>query len=169
MPRLKLVTSPNRILRDKNEAVTIPPDEDIIELAHKMFFACKKFDGVGLAAPQIGVNLRMAVINLEAAGIKQFAILNPEILSVSKQTESAEEGCLSIPGKFASVERPTKIKVRFYNLDGKKIETEVQNFLARVFQHEVDHLIGTLIEDKWDPSTIVEDERKKTKHRPRSA
>lgn len=154
MAKLKLVRYPSETLRKPCAEIAFPLKKEHAELVGKMIFACKKFKGVGLAAPQIGQNLKLAVINLEHFDLPAFAIINPAITGHSRKTTDMEEGCLSLPKKFGIVKRPEKIKVRFSRPDGKKIEMTLEGFAAKVFQHEIDHLNGILICDKWDESTV---------------
>ena len=154
MARLKLVHKGNPILTKPNADVKFPLDRETRELVDQMVFSCKKFKGVGLAAPQIGRNLKLAIINLQDYELPAFPIFNPVIESSSKKTRTIEEGCLSIPGKFAMVERPEEINVRFQNFDGKEIKIKLDGFAAVVFQHEIDHLNGIIISDKWDEKTV---------------
>lgn len=153
MARLKLTFDPDPLLRQKNRDITLPADAETCALIDQMIFACKKFKGIGLAAPQIGRNLNLAVINLEPYDLPAFAIINPKILKTSPETEGVEEGCLSIPDIFGVVERAAKIKVQFFQKEGKKIVMDLDGLAARVFQHEIDHLNQILIKDKWDPKT----------------
>ena len=154
MPRLKLISSDNKILREKNAGVAFPLSKEVRELIDQMFFAVRKFRGVGLAASQVGKNLRLAVIDLNTLEIPPFAIINPVIKSKSFRKASMEEGCLSIPGKYAEVKRPETIKLEFFTQGGKKVKLKAEGFLARVFQHEIDHLNGIIISDKWDVKTL---------------
>jgi peptide deformylase len=154
MARLKLVFDPNPILRQKNQDVILPIDEQTRQLIDQMKFACKKFKGIGLAAPQIGKSLNLAIINLEPYKLPPFPIINPRIIKTSSETEDMEEGCLSIPHLFGLVKRPSKIKVEFYNIENKKITMSLDGLAARVFQHEIDHLNQILIKDKWDINTV---------------
>lgn len=116
-----------------------------------------KTDGVGLAAPQIGKNIRLAVINSKD-GI--FCLINPKLTRRSWTSESAEEGCLSIPGVFGKVKRHKKISLTYYNQEGKKSKLTASGMMARVIQHEIDHLDGILFIDK---ATDVEE---KTGYKP---
>lgn len=102
-------------------------------------------NGVGLAAPQIGISKRAIVVETEETGF--IEMVNPEILSAQGEEEDWE-GCLSCPGVEGMVPRATKIKARYLNRDGKSIEIEAEDFLARVIQHEVDHLDGVLFIDR---------------------
>jgi peptide deformylase len=168
MARLKLVYKPNQILRAANQAVSFPLSPEIRALADQMCFAVKKFHGVGLAAPQVGKNLRMATIYLAEYDLPAFPIFNPEVVSASKTLAPLEEGCLSLPGKFGIVNRPDKITVKFQNSEGKVMKLDLEGLAAVVFQHEIDHLNGHLIDGKWDEATVHEvsdDEMKKLKTR----
>jgi peptide deformylase len=104
-----------------------------------------KAPGIGLAAPQIGISLRLVVYD---AGNGAVVLINPEIVSWSEQTAAYEEGCLSVPDITAEIIRPATIKFRAYGLDGYKFEKEASGLEARVVQHECDHLFGTLFIDR---------------------
>jgi peptide deformylase len=109
--------------------------------------------GVGLAAPQIGLGLRVFVAQLpseDGRGYKGkfYAIFNPEIESISKKTIAEKEGCLSIPGYYGTVERAEKIVISGFDKNNRKIRVKAQGFLAIIFQHETDHLNGVLFADK---------------------
>jgi len=101
--------------------------------------------GLGLSANQIGLDMRLFVAK---AGGKQYAVFNPVITKFSKETILMEEGCLSVPEIFGTVERPEKITLEGYDTSGKKIKIKAWGLLARVFQHETDHLNGILFIDK---------------------
>ncbi len=111
------------------------------DMAETMYAA----DGVGLAAPQINQSLKLVVLD-DGNGL--IELINPEILSHSEETEMGVEGCLSVPGYYGSVSRYKKIKVRALNRHGKTVVYEPEGFLARIFQHEIDHLYGTLFIEK---------------------
>lgn len=145
---LKIAKLPSKVLRKENPDVTFPLKKDVLKLLQNMLQTVKKVDGIGLAAPQVSVNLNLAIIYLEHAGVPPFAIINPKITSRSKNTVVIEEGCLSMPGVFGEVERPKKISFEFYDLEGKKHKMTDDGWIARVVQHEVDHLEKTLIIDK---------------------
>jgi len=102
-------------------------------------------DGVGLAAPQIGKNIRLCVINAKEGPI---CLINPKITKKSWTKEWGEEGCLSIPNVFGQVKRHKKITCQYFNLSGKVLKLSAEGLLARVIQHEVDHLDGVLFIDK---------------------
>lgn len=106
--------------------------------------------GVGLAAPQIGLNLRLAVIDVKPEGKSQrLVLINPEILSREGEIKD-EEGCLSIPGVYAKLARAARVRVRALGADGRPWEMTGEGLLARAFQHEVDHLDGKLFVDRLD-------------------
>jgi len=122
--------------------------EDLQELVRDMTDTMYAESGIGLAAPQVGVNLRVIVVDVEGPDGNRDALklINPQILS-SEGREKGEEGCLSIPGFTALVERPQKIKVQAEDPEGGRIELDAEGMLARVICHEVDHLDGILYLD----------------------
>lgn len=151
MPKvLKLHTllSSEKFLRAPNAEIRFPLSREIKSLIEDMKLTVKKAPGIGLAAPQVGQNLMLAIINLEGFGVEPFAIINPGIASKSIKKTEMEEGCLSIPGYFVKLRRPAKIEVEFQREDGKLVKLKAEKLLAKVFQHEVDHLNGTLISDR---------------------
>ncbi len=109
--------------------------------------------GIGLAAPQIGVNAQIFVAQLpsdDGRGYqgKFYAIFNPKIESISKKIVSDQEGCLSVPGYYGTVDRADKITVSGYDKNNRPVKVKAEGFLARIFQHEIDHLGGVLFIDK---------------------
>ncbi len=137
------------------EKICTPVDDfnsDVKELAGDMLETLYSAPGVGLAAPQVGVNLRLIVVDLTAGQEDgyQLVLVNPEITEHSgKQKE--EEGCLSIPGLTAIVERPDWVRVKAQDLAGNEFEIEGKELLARVLCHEIDHLEGILYLDRMSP------------------
>ncbi len=127
-------------------------NKELQELAQNMIETMRLNDGIGLAAPQVNIYRRMFVIDkhLIQEDWEAEAYINPEILE-SEGAEAFEEGCLSIPGIREEVVRPTKIRVRYQKLDGSQVEEMMDGLLARVFQHEFDHLEGILFTDKISP------------------
>jgi len=128
-------------LRKPSSAVT---KEDIdtlefLDFVKEMIKICEDNKGIALAAPQLGVHTRVVVVNLWK---DKFALINPQITFYSRAIEAAEEGCLSFPGVFKSVKRSKKIRVKALNLKGQKVKIKAKDLLARVIQHEVDHLDG---------------------------
>ena len=151
MPILPLITQPNSILRAENQDLPVSTLEEFLELGEKMKVAMIEYNGIGLAAPQIGENLNLFVINKEVSGGDDHLVLcNPEIIFRSKRTNVMEEGCLSCPHIFGDVRRPDKVRVRAYTLDGQQHTYKAKGLLAKVFQHEIDHLQGRLIIDKFE-------------------
>ncbi len=118
--------------------------KEIRELVKMMRAIMKKVEGVGLSANQIGLNMRLFVAHVER---KFYAVFNPRIVKIVKAVDEIEEGCLSVPGVFGPVARPSKIWVEAQDMNGKTIKIKAWGFLARVFQHEIDHLNGILFID----------------------
>ena len=152
---LSIIYYGNPILRKKSEPIS-EVTGDIKQLIKDMVEAMDKNNGQGLAAPQIGKSLRLVVVRFyEKKDEGEFELsetptvfINPEILSYSKETITMEEGCVSIPGLHAQVERPVTVKIRYMNEQGEIIETEFRELDARVFFHENDHLNGVLYIDR---------------------
>ena len=157
MSLLDIVTLPNAILRQKVRPVT-QFDDELQILIDNMIETMRSANGVGLAAPQIGENRRLAVIEAlpdydeddnEIPNTRDlFIIVNPEIVWTSNDIEDGIEGCLSIPGYLGEVERSLSIRVRAQDRNGKKIKLKLGGWTARIFQHEIDHLNGVLFIDK---------------------
>jgi peptide deformylase len=107
------------------------------------------YSAIGLAAPQVGESLRLSVIDLSMGENKddQILLINPEILEV-EGSETGDEGCLSFPGISLTVNRAARIFLKNFDMNGKEVRQEIDGFLARVIQHEIDHLNGTLIVDR---------------------
>ncbi|WP_273717474.1 MULTISPECIES: peptide deformylase [Bartonella] len=150
MPIKSLVTLPDPILREVSKPID-QVDTALQKLADDMLETMYNAKGIGLAAIQIGIPLRMLVIdvsgNSEDKQKKPFVIINPEILWLSDERNIYKEGCLSIPDYFAEVERPKRLRVRYQNREGKQKEIEADNLLATCLQHEIDHLDGRLFID----------------------
>lgn len=144
-------TEEDEILRKKSKKVEVI-DEKIKELIQDMIETLHKYDGVGLAAVQVGI-LKQIVIIQEAADKPIYVIINPEIISQSG-VQVVEEGCLSFPNKFAKIERPEKIKIRAMDENGKKVEIIGKGLLAQAISHEIDHLNGKVFIDKIIPGTL---------------
>ncbi len=138
---------PDPVLRARCREVA-SCDAGFRKLAADMVETMHAAPGVGLAAPQIGVDLRLAVIDLSVGeDPKQvYVIVNPEIIRRTG-SEVAEEGCLSLPGITDKVDRPTHVTVRAMDLDGNPFQIEADDWLARAFCHEIDHLDGVLFTD----------------------
>lgn len=141
---LRILIHPNDILRKKNEDVVIM-DEDFIVLIANMIYTMRQTSGVGLAAPQVGKNLRFFVMKEDNK--TPIVIINPTILEASKETFTSKEGCLSCPFEEANIERPQTTIVSFYNLKGEKKIRIFEGKNSAIFHHENDHLNGVLIVD----------------------
>ena len=138
------------VLREKAQPVP-EVNEELRALVADMFETMYAAEGVGLAAPQIGLGIRVVVIDPQDEETKPFAIFNPEVVSHGTTTEKNEEGCLSIPGVRDVVERYSTVAVEAVDIEGKPIRIEADGFLARILQHEVDHLNGVLFLDHLSP------------------
>lgn len=119
-------------------------------------------DGLGIAAPQVGVNLRIYIARLNFNSSNELIVpmVNAEFLEKSTDTEGAEEGCLSIPGKFGLVKRAKSVTIRYADEKGKSHTLKLQGLNARIMQHEMDHLDGVLIADKMEREIDAEELKK---------
>lgn len=143
----KLVYFGNDTLKMQSEPVQTF-NKELKELTEEMFDIMKKSNGIGLAAPQIDIAKQIVTIDLSAEDRgEKLAIINPVITDISSDSVPFEEGCLSVPGIYEQVMRPSKIIVDGYSVDGKKVQYKTGGVLARVFQHEIDHLKGVLFID----------------------
>jgi peptide deformylase len=167
----KIVTLPEPVLRRKAHAVT-KYDKDLHTLIDDMVETMRDAPGVGLAAPQIGLSERLIVVEyyereedeeIEDAPKKLFAVINPEIVKASEEKVIGVEGCLSIPGLVGEVDRHAEVLVKGMNRHGKPMKIKARGWLARIFQHEIDHLNGVLFTDLatrvWRPQEEVEQEQ----------
>ena len=127
-------------------------DDKIKELAQDMIDTMHKWDGVGLAGPQVGVLKRIIVIDLYEEGM-QFTLINPVIVS-QKGIQEVDEGCLSFPNKFGKVERPKDVVVEALDLDGCKVTLKAKDLLAQALCHEIDHLNGVVFVERVKPGTL---------------
>ena len=141
----------DEILRKKSREVEVV-DDKIREILEDMVETMHKYNGVGLAAPQIGLLKRLIVIDLydDKGPIK---LVNPEIIK-EKGTQEVEEGCLSFPNKFAKIIRPEDVTVKALNENGKTVKISAKGLLAQALSHEIDHLNGILFVDKIIPGTL---------------
>ncbi|PLX20969.1 peptide deformylase [Candidatus Parcubacteria bacterium] len=144
---LDIVTHPTPSLNEKSKEVdlSILKDKDFQELVSDMALTMTKKDGVGLAAPQIGKNIRMIVINTKDGKI---TMINPVIKKKSWRTDVDEEGCLSLPGIFCKIKRPKNVVCKYVDPNGDEVLIDAKGFMARVIQHEIDHLDGILTIDR---------------------
>ncbi len=152
---LNIVINPNPILRKKAEKVNNPLSSDIQSLIPEMIKTMLAKDGIGLAAPQIGKSIRIIIIHHKD---KDLVMINPKIIKKSLIKEWDEEGCLSVPNVFGDVKRCKKITVKYIDEFGKEQILATEGLLARVIQHEVDHLDGILFIDKAKNLRRIENE-----------
>ncbi|WP_226674277.1 peptide deformylase [Rossellomorea aquimaris] len=154
MAILPIVMHPNAILEKECERVT-DFDKKLKKLLANMYDTMLEADGVGLAAPQVGIDLQVAVVDIgDDSGT--IELINPEIIEAGgSQTDL--EGCLSFPGLYGEVTRPYFIKVRTQDRKGRTVEFQAEDFMARAIQHEIDHLHGILFTSKVE-KYITEEE-----------
>ena len=148
MALLPIIIAPDARLKVICDPVT-DVDAGILTLMDDLLDTMYSAPGLGLAAPQVGVEKRLLVVDVsrDPDARDPKCLINPELLSASEELYTYEEGCLSLPEHYAEVERPAKIKVRFLGRDGEPEELEAENVLATVIQHEMDHLDGILFVD----------------------
>ena len=161
----KVIKMGNPLLREVAKEFT--KDEilsgDMQDLITDMWDTMYAYDGIGLAAPQIGLSRQLAVIHLEEDSerypelveSKKFIIFNPSISVLDETKQEFWEGCLSVPGLRGPVSRPKKIKVDYLDENAKENSIELEDFLATVFQHELDHLFGKLFVDRMEDISLL--------------
>jgi len=152
MAILDIVTFPTPSLRLKSKKVS-KFDAELQTLIDNMFETMRAAPGVGLAAPQIGQSIRLVVVEYKEDGDenskpRKYVLVNPEIIKRSEEKVTDIEGCLSVPGLAGKVERHEAITVRAKNRFGKPLKIDAEGWLARIFQHEIDHLDGVLYIDR---------------------
>ncbi len=143
--------SGDEILR-KNCRVVEEVDDRIKELLEDMVETMHEYNGVGLAAPQVGILKRVIVIDLYD-GEPPLKLVNPEIVK-EKGVQEVEEGCLSFPNQYAKLIRPKEVVVTALNENGEKVKIVAKDLLAQALSHEIDHLNGILFVDKMEPGTL---------------
>ena len=148
----------SEVLRNENKEADLNDKEAILKLLEDMKDTLKVADGCGLAAPQVGVNLRIVIVDgRELSDTYEYlhdffrVMINPEVVEESEETCEYSEGCLSVPGIYAEVIRPSKIKVEYYNENLEKVVEEFDGFACRMVQHELSHLEGNLFVDNLSP------------------
>ena len=146
------------VLRNENKEADLTDKEALLKLIEDMKDTLKVADGCGLAAPQVGVNLRVVIVDgRELTDTYDYlhdffrVMVNPVVLEESEETCEFSEGCLSVPGVYAEVRRPSKIKVEYYNENLEKVVEEFDRFGCRMVQHELSHLEGNLFVDNISP------------------
>ena len=149
IPLFPILIAPHARLKAKARAVAKGDDDDVRAIIPRMFATMYTAPGIGLAAPQVDLGLRLLVIDLmphdQPAPI---VMINPEIVAASLELATREEGCLSLPGMYADVTRPARVKVRYLDESGARREMETSELLSACVQHEIDHLDGVLFVDR---------------------
>ena len=163
---LDVYTLGEEVLREKAERVTVF-DNALAIFVDAMFETMGESDGIGLAAPQVGVPSRLFVVDTRKPG-ERLVCINPEIIETSEDQGVYEEGCLSIPGVYHDIIRPLRITMQAQDITGKPFITRAEGLLARVMQHEYDHLNGVLfidrMEEKEREALVAAYERRKKRH-----
>jgi peptide deformylase len=159
MPILEISKLPDPVLRRKAHKVT-EINKELQTLIDDMIVTMREAPGVGLAAPQVAVSQRLVVVEFgdeedENIPKKLFVVINPEFTYLSEETVSGTEACLSIPHLWGDVDRHSEVILKGLNRNGKPIKIKANGWLARIFQHEIDHLDGVLFPDRatkvWKP------------------
>lgn len=161
-PPLELHYLGDRVLRQPAKRVS-KVDNDLRQLAKKMLQTMYSEDGIGLAAPQVAVQKQLIVIDTdpEEATNQPLILINPKIIRASKELCTGQEGCLSIPGVYLDVIRPAAIEVTFKDENGRPQKLSATELLARVIQHEMDHLSGVVFVDRVDNRLALDQELQK--------
>ncbi len=141
----------DEILKKRSREIDVI-DEKIKTLAKDMMETMHKYEGLGLAGPQVGVLKRIIVIDLYEEGM-QFTLINPVIIK-QKGEQIVEEGCLSFPNQFGKVKRPKEVEVEALDIEGKKVRIKAKDLLAQALCHEIDHLNGVLFVEKVEPGSL---------------
>lgn len=152
-PELAIVKYPDPVLRKRADVIE-RVDEGVRKLAQDMLQVMHEEKGVGLAANQVAHPRQLLVVSIGGEHVHEVVLINPRPVRGEGEFDSVE-GCLSLPGIEAQVPRYQKVTVRGYDLSGKEVEIEAEDLLARVLQHELDHLDGILIIDKMSPAARI--------------
>jgi peptide deformylase len=150
--RLSLFPAP--VLR-KVASPVVAFDEGLARIVEAMFRRMRESRGVGLAAPQVGLDRRILVLNPTGEEADDQVLVNPTITGLAGEPTLFDEGCLSFPGIFAQVRRPERCTVEAFDVAGQRIEREFDGFTSRIVQHEHDHLEGILLVDRMSPADKV--------------
>lgn len=155
---MKILTLGHPLLLQKSLPVNKEEVKKIENIVKSMFAVLEKKNGLGLAAPQVGVLKRIFIVNLKNSDdkVEKIVCINPEIVSESLKRTVSEEGCLSIPGIYGPVERAISVKLKFFDLSWNEHEIKAENLFARVIQHEYDHLEGKLFIHRMSPVYLKE-------------
>ena len=149
---MNIIKFPNEILRERMPEFDFQnPSHNPEELEKVMLDTMLQFDGIGLAANQVGVRARMFVMGSRANPEKGIAFFNPEVIANTEDLKDLEEGCLSFPGIYVKIKRPAKIKARWQNSKGEYMEGTFEDYECKCFLHELDHLEGIVFQDRVSP------------------
>lgn len=160
---MKLTLIGDPVLREKAGPVE-QFDDSLRQTLDEMVKLMRKKSGVGLAAPQIGIKKRFFVV--QVPGEEPLFFVNPEIIGTSMEMSDFEEGCLSVPGVWGVISRPSSIQIQAQNGDGKFFRLSADGYLARIIQHEYDHLNGILFVDHFDEKQSAKYQKKLKKAEP---
>jgi len=161
-PPLDIHTLGDRVLRQPSKRVA-KVDDEMRALVREMLQTMYSADGIGLAAPQVAVNKQLVVVDIdpENAATPPLVLINPQIIRVSKELATGQEGCLSIPGVYLDVVRPAALEVSYKDENGRPQKLQANDLLARCILHEMDHLTGVLFVDRVDNALALNQELKK--------
>lgn len=146
---MPILVAPQAVLRQKTRLVRPEDMSELRTTIPRMFSAMYQAPGIGLAAPQVGLGMRFAIVDVADKDEKRnpIVLINPEVIAETDSMAAREEGCLSLPNQYAEVIRPEAVRVRYQDMDGKQQELEADGLLATCLQHEIDHLEGILFVD----------------------
>ena len=148
VPLLPILIAPHPRLKAKARVVGKADEDAVRAIIPRMFATMYTAPGIGLAAPQVDLGLRLLVIDLAPDNkLAPITMINPEIVAASAELAMREEGCLSLPGMYADVTRPARVKVRYLDVTGARQELDASDLLSACVQHEIDHLDGVLFVD----------------------
>ncbi|MFQ4137336.1 peptide deformylase [Nodosilinea sp. PGN35] len=161
-PPLEIHTLGDRVLRQPAKRVA-KVDDEVRALVKEMLQTMYSADGIGLAAPQVAVNKQLLVIDIdpENAANQPLVLINPQIVKVSKDIATGQEGCLSIPGVYLDVVRPAALEVSYKDENGRPKKLQANDLLARCILHEMDHLAGVLFVDRVENALALNQELQK--------
>ncbi|HEX4171575.1 MAG TPA: peptide deformylase [Acetobacteraceae bacterium] len=145
---MPILVVPDPMLKARTRPVGPEDFEQVRSLVPRMFATMYRAPGIGLAAPQVGVGLRFAVVDLQPDDNRApIVLINPDVIARSEEMATREEGCLSLPGQYADVTRPARVTVRYTDIEGARQQVEAEGLLSACLQHEIDHLDGILFVD----------------------
>ena len=149
---MNIIKYPNDILREKISNFDFAnPSMDPVQLEKDMLETMYQYDGIGLAANQVGIRARVFVMGHRDQPENGMAFFNPEVIANTDDIEDLEEGCLSFPGIYVNIKRPKAIKARWQNSKGELMEGEFRGYECKCFLHELDHLEGVVFQDRVSP------------------